>query len=442
MKKGLSFFLAVVLSVLTVVIPQPTEVEAATSTGVVDRLAQFASVYKSGMYFTRNGKKAATSCAAQHTGSSCPQWLANIPAKSSGSVYVRAGKELGCSACSCCAFSAMVFYYVFGWSTGRAGIPANSTRSEPVTSFSQIATHAKIGDVLQVFSPSGSSVHWCIFKGGTSTAIKTYDANVGGYGLIQNDRVSRSFGELGMPGCSYVIIYHAINYDIINSLSASIQLRTWGNMCAAGFINESTGKALTAGTATSYATSSVFAANTYQTVFIESSERKGYRISVNGKYLAVDADAVASGNLVCTQIKRNDDTQCWLLESLGNNRFVIRNAKNPSVCLTVSGANIIVTSYTGAAAQRWYLRAAGIYKNFTSKAYSKTMTTTEACYIRSIPCSKATDVSSVDLTKLASGAKFYATQKVTNSAGNVWYYGYSTVSGTKVYGYVYSGSLK
>ena len=72
------------------------------------------------------------------------------------------------------------------------------------------------------------------------------------------------------------------------------------------------------------------------------------------------ADSVTSGvNVNIYNDMGNDSTQWWMFDQVSSNTYAIRNKQNPNVCLTVSGTNVNVTTYSGAGTQLWSLESVG-----------------------------------------------------------------------------------
>lgn len=101
----------------------------------------------------------------------------------------------------------------------------------------------------------------------------------------------------------------------------------------------------------------------------------GYRVNITGSSegyklrfsncadnIAINAysDSPNNGTTVNIREYTNNSTQWWRFESVGNGYYAIRNAYNPSVCLTLnpdSGnhGNVTLQTYTGSTYQRWAL---------------------------------------------------------------------------------------
>lgn len=159
---------------------------------------------------------------------------------------------------------------------------------------------------------------------------------------------------------------------------------------------------------------------------VSGSAASGYYIAslINTGYMVNPyADDPKNGTNVTLYKKSSDGTQLWYFEAVSGG-YVIRNHYNSQLVLNVSGSNVQISSYSGAAAQIWSLETtAGQTKYETIK--------TDQYYLRHASTGKYL---SVDGAKAQNGQNLSVTDRQETDA-----YRFS-VSGDATNGY-YLGSL-
>ena len=425
----LNKFVLTVLTVATIVCgisaSKKTTVEAATTNGVTERLAQFATAYPDGSYYNAVGK--ATDDAAKKK-------LSAVPSKTVGKVFIPAGKNLNDTEETCAAFATIVYYYVFGWSTGNFAIGKNADIVATYTSKSAFVAACKKGSILpgdELIINGGAHYAIC-YETYTNGNIKVYE---GGKNQVSLKVQTNYWGKVG---ASKIVVKRAKNYNEIKNTSAEIQKI---NMKEGTYnlVNVGTNKVFTAaGTNVQTSVNLYESGNPNQCVSIKLAESKGYEILVGSLATSVYATSVKAGDKVVIQSqsdKGSRDTQHWEFEDTGNSHYIIRNAQHPELVLTAgSSGKITVEKYNGKANQIWALTSTSSFaEKCTKTACSKKFTVNKSGkYLKLLPCSSDTDIRSADIMALSVNTVFYAQYEIKSPTGYTWYDGYVITSAGNV----------
>ena len=353
-KRWIAALLSVVL--LVALIPGKSMTVDAATNGVQEKLDKLRGVYYTGTYFTASGN------AAYYTNTS-ESHINNIPARGG----LPAGNTMGLDGTSCWAFAQYCFVYIYGSNFYTASVVSKPS----------------FGDAIAV----NGGAHYAIYLGEDANNYYVYDANYDYHCAVRYN------GTLSKSSFYISTVYHATNYDkVYGTTQPSVQ---YTSITAGDYYlkNNSTGKylAVDGGIDADQRNISVasFTGGGEMKLAI-SAKSQGYIMRPHCATRIVNpyGTTVSSGLNVNLWPDVNDSTQWWGFQKVSGG-YVIRNMENQNCVLDISGTNVIVSTYTGAASQIWSLEPVACSHSYTSTVTKSATCTTNG--VRTYTCTKCGD---------------------------------------------------
>ncbi|MBQ0109197.1 MAG: InlB B-repeat-containing protein, partial [Clostridiales bacterium] len=310
---------------------------SAQTNGIQLKIDQIRAVYPGQYgYFTTTGQACAESGHADSTCSSCS--LKSIPARGG----LPSGAAVNWGAHTCCAFGYYAYYCIYGHNIGTK----TTKTSKPV-----------FGDLVH------TGTHWFIYLSEDSTNYYVFDAN--GYNGAKNKVIYNNYYPKNKV--TNLTVYHADNYnDIIGPINPPTQ---YNELTNGSYVlkNNSTGRYLNVdgGVNANKTNVSLGEWNPDHQRFTLQTTTDKYTCKLipdcaSGRLINAWGNNPSSGSNVNLYDDVGDTTQYWKFESVSNG-VVVHLAFNPSVVMTASGYDVIVSTYTGDASQIWTLEPCNKY---------------------------------------------------------------------------------
>ena len=250
------------------------------------------------------------------------------------------------------------YYYKYMGATPAGGNAINYVNNSLPAGWTRIAYYsgfvAQPGDIA-VFRGPSSYGHVALVSSANSSKMNIVENNHDGSGTQVANTYSYSYSSMSFYGVirpNYLPEAN-INYSTITTGKYYIK-------------NNSTGTYLNVDGGTDANTQNVsvasFTGGTSMQMEITSATN-GYKIRPmcsSSRLVNPYADYVSSGVNVNIYNNVNDSSQWWGFEKVSGG-YVIRNMQNQNCVLALSGSNVIVSTYTGAANQVWALEPYDTY---------------------------------------------------------------------------------